>query len=127
MSRVSIICKGGKTKKSMQKECDINYLIERYQKKGIIPPIKNKPALYGDFSTVEDFQKSLSVVEKASEQFDGLSPEIKKRFHFDPSEFLKFCTDVKNQEELIKLGLATRKEDPVIVKPTEEIKKEEIK
>lgn len=95
----------GLTKQEFKKSCDINLILKRYQKTGMLPIVKNPP-LYEDYSAVMDYQESLNTVIAAQEQFDNLPSEIRKRFGNDPYEFLKFCENKENIEEMRKLGLA---------------------
>ena len=57
---------------------------------------------------------------RALESFDLLPPEIRERFNNDPRKFFEFVTDVNNQDEIIKMGLAVDK------RPVETVQKVEI-
>jgi len=96
----------GRTKQSHKDECDINYIMRKFEKTGQLPDmIKSNPS-YGDFSNVPDYQAALGMVEHAKEQFNALSAKVRARFNNDPSQFLAFATDPRNGAEMVKLGLA---------------------
>lgn len=97
------------TKQSEKDSADINNIMARYQKTGILPDLIKKEPRYGDFSEVTSYMDAIQIVQLAEEQFSALDAHIRKRFDNDPSKFLDFVHDPKNQDELVKMGLATRK------------------
>lgn len=99
----------GRTKQQFKDECDINNILRRYEKTGALPNMIKSNPVYGDFSNVADFQDSLELVRFAEEQFAGLSAKLRRRFNNDPAEFLAFCEDPENVEEMVSLGLATKR------------------
>jgi phage internal scaffolding protein len=99
-----------KTKQSFKDECDINLMVERYEKTGLLPQMINDNPAYGDFSNPLDYQSSLDLIMKADEQFMALPANIRDRFKDDAREFLAFVNDSKNSDELVSMGLATKKE-----------------
>lgn len=99
-----------KTKQSFKDECDINTIMKKYQSTGQLPFLIQSQPQYGDFSDVASFQEAMHIVQHANEQFENLSAEIRNRFRNDPALFLQFCEDPQNGEELVRLGLATKRE-----------------
>lgn len=94
-----------KTKQEFRDECNINKIMERYHKNGILPDMIKENPIYGDFSEAKSYQESLDIVLKAEEQFRSLSADIRDRFNQDPAKFLEFTNDEKNKEEMAKMGL----------------------
>lgn len=101
----------GRTKQEFKAECNINTIMKKFEKTGQLPDMIKANPQYGDFSNVGTYQESLQVVMFAQEQFEALPAAARKRFKNDPQAFLAFCQDPSNQEEMIKMGLATRKDD----------------
>lgn len=99
------------TKQSAKDECDINVITKRYEKNGGELPnlIKAEPR-YGDFSNVPDYLQACELVLLANSQFDALDARLRARFGNDPAQFLAFTHDERNLPEMIKLGLATEKQ-----------------
>ena len=97
-----------KTKQSFHDETNINKIMERYNKTGILPNLIKQNPKYGDFTEASTYQESLNTVLFAQEQFNALSAKIRNRFHNDPTELLKFVSDAKNLEEMYELGMAIR-------------------
>lgn len=96
-----------RTKQSFKDECDINNIIKKFHKTGLIDFVNTRQPQYGDYSGF-DFQVAMDTVAKANEMFAELPAGVRKRFQNDPVEFVKFVSDANNQDEMIKLGLATR-------------------
>lgn len=104
--------KGGPgAKQSFKEECDINRIMAKYQKTGVVNWLSKREGQYRDVSSV-DFMESMNVIAKANEMFAELPSSVRKRFANDPAEFLVFMHDEGNTEEAIKLGLATRRPEP---------------
>lgn len=102
------------TQQHFKDECDINNIMKRFQTTGVLPDlIKSNPA-YGDFSTVPDFLDAMNILNHAHDQFSSLSSRVRARFDNDPQQFLNFVNDPSNNAEMIELGLATKKQPPVV-------------
>ena len=56
-----------------------------------------------------------------------LPPEIRERFNNDPRKFFDFVTDVNNQDEIIKMGLATDTRVPETIQKVEIVNPEPAK
>jgi phage internal scaffolding protein len=67
-------------------------------------------ALYGDFSSVPDYQEAMNTVIHAQDQFNALPANIRKEFDHDPEKMLAFCSDPTNLEKMRELGLAKPEE-----------------
>lgn len=98
----------GRTKQSMRDECDINRIMAKYNKNGRLPALIKENPIYGDFSASVDLQEAYAIVEKAEMQFRELPAKARVRFKNKPYEFLKFCEDPANIEEMYDMGLAIR-------------------
>jgi len=104
--------KPSKTKQAFKDESDINNILAKYQKTGVLTHVANKPPGYGDFSNVEDYQTSLNKVLEAQRGFMDLPSSIRARFNNDPGAFLEFTSNPANMGEMVKMGLATAKPTP---------------
>lgn len=114
------------TQQNMAQETDVNAIMAKYEKHGILTHVARYAGQYGDFSGVPDYKTGLELVMAADEMFSSLPARIRERFGNDPAKFIEFATDSKNQEELIKMGLAPRPAEPPkpqlvqVVEPDEE-------
>jgi len=95
-----------RTKQEFAKETDINTIMRKYEKTGVIDPrLQRGPGSYGDFTGATDYQTSLNQVVEAQEAFYALPSSLRARFHNDPGELLDFVSDDENYAEAVKLGL----------------------
>lgn len=99
------------TQQHFAEECDINTIVDRFMRTGVMPEGVLTPS-YADFDEVVDFQSAQNAIRAAQENFFRMPAEIRARFQNSPQVFLEFFGDPANQEEAIKLGLATRRVSP---------------
>ena len=92
------------TEQSHKKECDVNQIIKKYDKTGLIQHVSRFEAKYGDTRGV-DFKAAMDLIAGAESSFETLPAKVRKRFKNSPKEMLDFMDDPKNREEAVKLGL----------------------
>jgi phage internal scaffolding protein len=97
------------TDQSQKDSCDVNRIVDSFMKSGVLPQFVGNP-MYGDFDDQPSYQEACNIVNVATQQFMGLDAKVRARFGNDPGQFLAFCTDASNIDEMVKLGLATRRE-----------------
>jgi len=90
---------------------DINNIVEKHTKTGLLPVMTQSP-VFGDVSSAPTYQESLNVVIEAQKLFMGLDAKIRKEFDNDPAQFLAFVDDPKNADRLIEMGLREAPEPP---------------
>ncbi len=94
-----------RTKQSFKDECDINLLMKKYEKTGLLDHVNKFGGYYGDLPESVDYQLALNSVLEAEAAFGSLTADIRAKFSNDPAEFLAFVADENNAEEIISLGL----------------------
>jgi phage internal scaffolding protein len=104
--RVSLECGPGLAQQHFKDECDVNRILAKYQKTGLIDHVNHFQGDYADLSAVPDFQESLNAVLDAQAAFDTLPSMIRKQFDNDPAAFLDFVHNPDNKDEMVKMGLA---------------------
>lgn len=104
----------GRTKQSFKDECDINQIMSRYQKTGVLDFVAKHAPQYGD-STGVDFRQGLDTVIRARQMFEDLPSSIRAKFQNDPGAFLDFCSDPANRSEMAEMGLL--KPEPEVAPP----------
>lgn len=111
--KVTIECGPGRTRQEFKKDSDINVIIKKFQTTGTIKFRDENEAMYGDIPAM-DFQQAMNTVRTATEMFEAMPAELRKRFGHDPYNFLEFIQDPKNVDEarLLKLIPAERLPDP---------------
>lgn len=93
------------TQQQFKEESDINTIVDRFMKSGVMPNPVNMPQ-YIDYEGVFDFQTAMNTVRLADENFMRLDAKVRARFNNSPQEFLEFFANSDNTEEAIRLGLA---------------------
>lgn len=108
--KVQLICEDKSlAQQQFKDECDINTIMNKYIQKGILPDnLKTVQGMYGDFSNLEGFQEAMQIVQNAQYAFESLDMKTRERFKHNPEEFVAFCSNPANQEEIYKMGLAER-------------------
>lgn len=94
------------TQQNFKNECDINFIMKRWEKTGELTHVRSNAPSYGDFSNLGDYQSSLNVVLAAQEAFDSLPAVVRNRFSNDPAMFVEFVQDPSNADAIVELGLA---------------------
>lgn len=93
-------------------ECDINVIVKRFSGQGGLLPNVTQQPMFGDFTEVGDYRSMVEKVNQANELFASVPAEIRRRFGNDPQEFINFCANKDNLDELRKMGLANKLPDP---------------
>jgi len=101
----------GRTKQSFKDECDINNIMARYLKTGVLDYTNKREGSYGDATSL-DFQSSMDLVARAKSSFSQLPAKLRARFNNNPGELLAFTEDADNYDEAVKLGLVKAVEAP---------------
>lgn len=96
---------GGRTKQSFKAECDINNIMARFTRTGVLDFTNRREAQYGDVTGL-DYQRAMDIVVQAKAMFAELPSGIRSRFQNEPAMFLEFVQDPANAEEMVKMGLA---------------------
>lgn len=114
-----VFTKPSRTKQADRDQCDINVIMAKYEQHRVVEHLNRFQGRYGDFTMAVDYQTALNSVMEAQSMFMSLPASVRLKFDNDAGRFLEFATDLRNQDELIKLGLARdlRPADPVEAKP----------
>lgn len=97
-----------KTIQSQKDASDINNIVKKYRPGELLAESEAAIKQYGDFTIINEFDEAQNVVAKAKQSFDQLPATIREKFNNNPGEFFEFATNPANNEELVKLGLATK-------------------
>lgn len=100
------------TKQSHKKECDINTIMKKFEREGIVTHARQHAGTYGNFIGAPDYHTALNEIKKADEMFMSLPAQVRKKFDNDAGAFLAFAQDPKNEKELVEMGLAKAREAP---------------
>lgn len=107
-----VVCGPGKTKQSFGERSDINHIVARYQRTGMLENVRENPGVFADVSLIEDYPGMVKKLRFARESFEQLPPNLRNRFHNDPGELVAFISDDGNRPEAIKLGIIPKPVKP---------------
>ncbi len=91
------------TKQAFAKECDVNNIVARYMKTGVLDHLAAKPPVYGDVEG-SDLHTLMNVVAEAHSAFEEMPDVLRARFS-SPHELVSFVSDEGNRAEAVDLGL----------------------
>lgn len=92
------------TEQAHKDTCDINKIIERFDRDGIISHVSKFEGKFGDLSGA-DFKEMMDQVTNAQSLFDELPVNIRNRFENSPEKLLTFMDEPGNRQEAIELGM----------------------
>ena len=105
-----------RTRQEFAEECDINTLMSRFERTGVISHVNPRSPMYLDLSEgVPDLQSAMDMVRIATDSFMSLPAAVRRDFDNDPVKFVMFAEDPANIEKLREWGLA--KPSPVPAEP----------
>lgn len=99
------------TKQSFAQESEINNIMAKYEKTGLIEHVKAHSG-YADMPAGLDYQAALQMTIEADIAFNELPALVRKEFDNDPFQFLEFVADPDNVERMGELGLLNPVEEP---------------
>lgn len=104
--RVSIDCsQDGMTQQNFKEQCNINTIVEKARRTGLLNHLNNRVPQYADVSNIPSYQEALAVVIQAENAFLSLDARTRERFANDPEKMVEFLQDEDNYDEAVKLGL----------------------
>lgn len=92
------------TEQSHKDMCDVNKIIRKYDRDGLITHVSKFEAHFGDVTGLE-FKAAQDQVIAAQRMFDDLPSNIRKEFGNDPGNLLSFMDNPDNRDKAIELGL----------------------
>lgn len=98
--------KGGRTKQSFSEESNINNIMKKYEKTGMLDHLNKYEGQYGDFIAAPDYHTAMNAIRDAGDLFMEIPATIRAKFENDPAQFLAFVQDKDNIDEMRKMGLA---------------------
>ncbi len=97
-----------KTDQSFKNEVNINNIIDRYKKTGLLPNFKERIPLFGDENTTTLYD-AFQAVSNAQELFLELPVAIRKEMGHDPKNLESYLSNPENAETLLEYGLTEAK------------------
>lgn len=100
-----------RTKQSFKDECNINTIMAKAIKSGIVPGSNYSP-VFGDFSSAGDFHELQNRILEVKAVFGSLPADFRKELGEDPGNLVEWLSKPENQSRAAELGLIPQA-DPV--------------
>ncbi|AXH74066.1 MAG: internal scaffolding protein [Microviridae sp.] len=104
---VDFVCDDdGMTRQEFKDECDINVLLARYERTGVLPANNQGAPQYLDVSDVPDLARSFEMIEAAQRAFMTLPASVRREFDNDPIQFVDYASNPASLNQMREWGLA---------------------
>lgn len=97
-----------RTQQHFRKEADINSIIARARKTGVlVDPLisRTRTPMFGDFSEIKTFQEAEQLYIDVVNRFEAMPATIRRKFDNNPGKFVEWINKPENIEEAAKLGI----------------------
>ena len=93
------------TKQDPANRSNINNIMAKYRKSGVISHLSARQPTYGDFSLVTDLQGALDTVATLTDEFMALDASIRKAADNNPETYFQMLATPEGVEALEAAGL----------------------
>lgn len=111
------------TKQAPRDEVDINNIVAKFTKTGLITHRNAHQGEYGEYAVL-DYQEALNLVIDAREMFESVPSDIRKQFGNDPGQFINWVENPANRDTMYDMGLAKRPVEAYVHGKTKERRKD---
>lgn len=102
-----------RTQQHFKEECDINGIMKKFERTGMLEHVNEFHGNYGDFTELPvSYHDAIDQVLAAQDMFMTVPAKVRALFDNDPGQFLAFVDDPANADRLVELGLAHRRVEP---------------
>lgn len=119
------------TQQHLKNEVDVNTILAKWLKTGVIEHVKERQALYADVSSI-DFRGALDSVRRAEEAFLALPSQLRRNLGNDPQNFIDWMQsdddlDLKKEYGLLEQNSVATNSDkePIPEDPNKQTRSED--
>lgn len=95
------------TRQEFAEDCDLNLLMARYEKTGVISHVSQREPIYADLTDVpSSLAEAMDIIKIAEQSFMTLPATVRREFDNDAVRFVEFASDPTNVDKLREWGLA---------------------
>lgn len=103
---------GGLTQQHFKEAVDINNILAKYRKTGIIEHVKLAKERYGDFTELGEYAVHLDKVAKAQQAFESLPAELRNQFKNSIPGFFEYIQKEENFDQCVQWGIFEKPQEP---------------
>lgn len=96
---------GNAVRSEFAQDCDINLIMSRYVKTGVIEHLNPLVSSFSDVSSLGDYSAMRFALSAAEDAFMQLPARVRELVGNDPARFLDFVSDPANLSAIVDLGL----------------------
>lgn len=85
--------------------CDINIIMERYRKTGMLPQFREKIPYFVDNTGIKSIEEAHELVNEANYLFEQIPSHIRKLMDNNPANLVDFIKNPENIDVCTKYGL----------------------
>lgn len=93
-----LTCGKSRTKQSFKADCDINNILKRFDKTGVLTHMNQRQPLYIDASEMLSYRDALNQVAQVNQHFEDLPSAIRAEFDNDPALYLDWVVSSTPEE-----------------------------
>jgi phage internal scaffolding protein len=86
------------TKTDQAKHVDVNNIIRRYARTGVIDHLRKAEGVYADVSDVGSYQEAMQTVLEARQSFEELPSGLRAHFGNDPAAFVDWASSATPED-----------------------------
>lgn len=109
------------TKQAMKDECDINNIVDRIARTGMVEHVSDRQPFFADYGEVIDFTSAMYAVTSAQQAFEQLPSRIRDAFNNDAAQLLEALQDPQQEDRLRELGVLELLPEEAPEEPTEPV------
>lgn len=92
--------------------CDVNRIVEKWQRTGVLEHTARFAGEYGNFIGPESYHEAANRLAEANSMFETLPAAMRAEFGNDVGHFLAFVSDDDNAPRMRELGLLPKQAEP---------------
>jgi phage internal scaffolding protein len=96
-----------RTKQSHKQECDINFIVNRYKRTGLLENARDAQGQYVDLPALE-YKEAMDTIARAQSEFEQLPAKARAFYKNDPVNFLNHVHSPDAFDELKEIGLLNK-------------------
>ena len=86
------------TRQSETKACDVNEIVKRFDRTGVITHLQSAQGVYADVSDIGSYSEAIQTVQDAQKAFYALPSGLRAHFDNDPAAYVDWATSATEDE-----------------------------
>ena len=111
-------CQPSLTDQSQADACDVNKIMEKYERHGLVTHVNQYEGEYADVTGAVDYHEALNIARDAEAMFMTLPSRVREEYGNDPGAFLDAVDDPGQKDRLVELGIL-KADDDALPSPAE--------